>query len=495
MNGMRQGWLVARREIGERSRSRAFLASVALMAVAVAAVLIIPALFKPGGGTKDIGLTGPAPRALAAAISQQAHAAGVTVQVHRYASLAAGEQATRQGHLNLLVVGAQRLEWPGRTDQQLKAVVTGAIQLVTVRERAAAAGISPGAAAALLAPVPVSSAELGHVAGRSPTDELAAIIITGVLLMCISVFGSMVLTGVLEEKSSRIVEVLLARIPARALLAGKIAGIGLLGLAQIAVTALAALIAVAAVGSIDIPAIRGAVLAWAVVWFVLGYALYATVFGALGSLGSRAEDAQAVAGPAQIVLLVAYFASFFMITQPASAAAKAISYFPLTAPLAMPGRIAMGATTWWEPVLAVALTLATVAGLVLLAGRLYTNAILHGGPRLSLKDAWRSTTAAAPSATTPAPRAAETGTHTGTTLRQEPRTATEGRTTTTRRDPASHRLLMTVLTGIGVALGIAVAVLTSDVIIGVAAGAGFIAVANMMVRLWTGHPGPPVAHH
>jgi hypothetical protein len=65
----------------------------------------------------------------------------------------------------------------------------------------------------------------------------------------------------------------------------------------------------------------------------------------------------------------------------------------------------------------------------------------------------------------------------------------------TTTGPASHRLLITVLTGIGVALGIAVAVLTSDVIIGVAAGAVCIAIANTMVRLWTGHPGPPVTHH
>jgi ABC-2 type transport system permease protein len=495
MNGVRQSWLVAKREIGERARSRAFLASLALMAVAVAAALIIPALLKPGGGTKDIGLTGPTPPTLAATIGQQAHAAAITVHVRHYTSLAAGEQATRQGNLDVLVAGAQRLEWPGRADQQLKAMLTGAIQLVTVRERAAAAGISPGAAVALLAPVPVSSVELGHVADRSPTDELAAIIITGLLLMCISVFGSMVLTGVLEEKASRVVEVLLARIPARALLAGKIAGIGMLGLAQIGVTAVAALIAVTAASSVDIPAVRGPVLAWAVIWFVLGYALYATVFGALGSLGSRAEDAQAVAGPAQIVLLVAYLASFFMITQPASAAAKAISYFPLTAPMAMPGRIAMGASTWWEPVLAVALTLATIIGLVHLAGRLYTNAILHSGPRLSLQDAWRNTTAGAPSATPPVPRAAGGGTHTTTTLRQKTRATTEGRARMTRAGPASHRLLITVLTGIGVALGIAVALLTSDVIIGVAAGAVFIAIANMMVRLWTGHPGPPVAHH
>ena len=109
MNGMRQGWLVARREIGERSRSRAFLVSLALMAVAVAAVLIMPALLKPGGSSKDIGLTGPTPPTLAATISQQAHAAGVTARVHHYGSLAAGEQATRQGRLDVLVAGAQRM--------------------------------------------------------------------------------------------------------------------------------------------------------------------------------------------------------------------------------------------------------------------------------------------------------------------------------------------------------------------------------------------------
>ena len=63
-----------------------------------------------------------------------------------------------------------------------------------------------------------------------------------------------------------------------------------------------------------------------------------------------------------------------------------------------------------------------------------------------------------------------------------------------RTDLTSHRLLVTVLTGIGVALGVTAAILTSDVIIGVIAGTGFIAVAVMMVRLWTGQPGPPAAH-
>ena len=487
MNGVRQSWLVAKRELRERGRSPAFLASVVLMIVAVAAMLILPAVLEPGAGVKDVGLTGPAPTALAATIQQQARASGTTVRIHRYASLAAGERAARQGHLGVLVASGRRLEWKGQADQQLKAAVTTAIQLVTVRERATAAGISPGALASLLAPVPVTSTELGPVAGRSPGDETAVVVMTGVLFFCISVFGAMVLNGVLEEKGSRVVEVLLARIPARTLLAGKIAGIGLLGLAQVGATVLTALVAVTAFRSIDVPAVRGTVLAWLLIWFVLGYALYATAYGALGSLGSRAEDAQSVAGPVTAVLIVGYFASFAMIAKPASALARAVSFFPLTAPMAMPGRIAMGATAWWEPVAAAVLTIAATAGLVLLAGRVYTSAILHTGPALSLRDAWRTTITPAPGVAT------EPGTPTRTHRpKNHPRT---GRSTTMTTDPARHRLLVTILTGIGVALGVAVGLLTSDVIIGVIAGAGFIAVATQMVNLWTRRSGPPIAHH
>ena len=101
---------------------------------------------------------------------------------------------------------------------------------------------------------------------------------TMVLFFAISTYGAMVLSGVVEEKSSRTVEVLLARMPARNLLAGKIAGIGLLGLGQIVATAIVALVAASLADSFDVPAVRGSVLAWAVVWFVLGYGLFATVF-------------------------------------------------------------------------------------------------------------------------------------------------------------------------------------------------------------------------
>ena len=142
MTGVWQAWLVARREMRERSRSRAFQASVVFLIVGVAAMLILPALLKPSS-TRDIGITGPAPAALAATIAQQANAAGITARIHPYASLAAGEQAVRQGQVDVLVADARRLEWNGKPDEQLKSMVTGAVQLATIRERAAAAGVNP----------------------------------------------------------------------------------------------------------------------------------------------------------------------------------------------------------------------------------------------------------------------------------------------------------------------------------------------------------------
>ena len=122
---------------------------------------------------------------------------------------------------------------------------------------------------------------------------------------------------------------------------------------------------------------------------MLGYALYAMAYGALGSLASRSEDAQSVAGPVGYLLVGAYWASFLAVSgDPESGWSRLLSLFPVSAPFAMPGRIALGATTWWEPVVAVALTVVAVAGLVIFAGRVYTNAILHTGPTLRLRDAW-----------------------------------------------------------------------------------------------------------
>jgi ABC-2 type transport system permease protein len=466
MSELRQGWLVARRELLERSRSGAFRASVVIMVLAVVAVIVLPAALG-GSATRDVGLTGGVPAELPRALQVQGEAAGLPIRIHRYDTRETGEDAVRSRDVDVLVVDARELEWPRRVDNQLRTDVATVLQRLAVQERAAQTGLSPTELTALLAPVPITDVELGVATGRGPGDELAALAMTGVLLFAIATFGSLVLSGVVEEKANRVVEVLLTRIPARTLLAGKIAGIGLLGLAQIALTGIAALVAVAAVGT-DLPSVRPAVMAWALAWFVLGYGLYATTFGVLGSLASRVEDAQSVAGPVSVVLVLGYFVSFAALGSPDTTWAMLVSLFPPTAPLAMPGRIALGVTAWWEPLLAVALTVATIAVLVRVGGRVYVSALLHGGAPLSLRAAWR-----------------RSGT---------PSVVPERSTAMTRTDLSAHRLLVTFLVVVGVAAGTLVALLTGDVIVGVIVGASFIALSSQLVKLWSGHSGQNVRH-
>ena len=153
------------------------------------------------------------------------------MRVHRYDALAGGEEAVRHGDLDVLVVDAQRLEWGLRRPGRCAPWSSAPSNWSRCTNGAAAAGISPEELRALVGPV-VEDVELGSVAGRSRDDETAAFVMTVVLFLAITTYGNLVLGGVAEEKASRVVEVLLARMPARSLLAGKVTGTGLLGLAR-----------------------------------------------------------------------------------------------------------------------------------------------------------------------------------------------------------------------------------------------------------------------
>ena len=468
MTSLQQIGLVAARELRERSRSRAFLASIVVMIVLVVATIAGPALLDSGPDIKRIGLAGEFPRGLPTTIEAQGDAADIEIDIRQY-GLLQGEAAVRDGDIDVLIVNGSRLEWQRRIDDQVRAVTSSAIQSLAVAERAVAAGIDPTTLDHLMNPVPITDVELGEVAGRTPDDETAALVMMGLLFFALSTYGTMVLSGVVEEKSSRVVEVLLARIPARALLAGKIIGIGSLGLVQFGATALAALIAISFVESFDIPAVRNDVLVWLVVWFVIGYAFYATVFGALGSLASRTEDTQTVAGPITVLMITAFFASFATVGSPDTVWARVISFLPPTAPLAMPARMAMSDPGWWEPILAAAIAVCSIIGLVRVGGRVYTNAILHSGPALKLRDAWRGPTRDS-TVREPAPEGTQAN-------------GKEGGRTMTRDEP--NRVAPTILILVAVAVGIGIAVILDDVIFGLAAGAAFYAASSRLIKTWS----------
>ena len=123
-----------------------------------------------------------------------------------------------------------------------------------------------------------------------------------------------------------------------------------------------------------------------------------STFGTLGSLASRTEDASAASGPVTVILVLGFLVSFATIGSADTTWARLVSWFPVTAPIAMPNRIAMGTATWWDPLLAVVLTLAAIVGLVILGGRVYTRAILHTGATLTVGQAWRRAPVPTPTA-------------------------------------------------------------------------------------------------
>src|SRR6187401_3175649 len=127
MTGIRQAWLVALREMRERSRSPGFRAGLVAMLVAVIAMIALPAMLDTGHSVRDVGLTGSVPSELSTAIRDQGDVTGTTVRVHQYRDLAAGEKAIRDEDVDVLVVDARRLEWRSEPDEQLQAIVTGAI--------------------------------------------------------------------------------------------------------------------------------------------------------------------------------------------------------------------------------------------------------------------------------------------------------------------------------------------------------------------------------
>ena len=470
MNGSRQIWLVALREIRERSRSRAYRASLVVMVLVVVGAIVLPTLLDNRNDVRRVGLSGEFSTELGTTIEAQGDAGDIETDIHEYATIPSGREAVRDGDIHVLVIDGRQLEWQRRIDPELRATTVAAIQSLAIRERAERAGIDPDQLRSLITPVTITDVELGQVAGRDPDDETATFIMTVLLFFALSTYGTMVLSGVVEEKSTRVVEVLLARIPARNLLAGKITGIGLLGFGQFALTALAAGLAILFVDRFDVPAISGTVLGWLVVWFVLGYAFYATVFGAMGSLASRVEDTQTVAGPITALLILVYFVSFATIGSPDTTWAQLVSFFPATAPLAMPVRMAMSDPAWWEPVLAAVLTTGATVGLVRLGGRIYTNAILHSGPTLKLTEALRysernfSRSGGAEEQSDDSPSGGRSGMQT---------------------DQKGQRFALTVAIVIGAVVGITAAVLLEDMILGVAVGAALIAISTRIIKIWS----------
>lgn len=386
--------LVAGREIRDRLRNRAFMIGTGLTLVVLVALIVAPTFFDDGEPPSyDLGVVGEADPLLADAATSAAQAREAEVQLAPVEDEAAAEAAVQDGDVDAVLLDQDRLLVADDPDENLQAIVDQARQQAAMLSGLEEAGVDPAEASELLAgPGPVEVVTPDGSVGEAETGQAIAFVATILLFLIVQLNGSTMLTGAIEEKASRVVEVLLGSIRPWQLLAGKLSGLTLLALGQLALFVGAGLGANAVVDAFEVPPATTTAVAVSVLMLVLGFAFYASLYAVAGSMASSLEDAQASAGPLGFLTATAYAGTLIgVIPNPESIFAQVLTYFPPTAPFAVPARITVGSISTIEIAIAAVLTAVAAVATVRLAGRLYSAAILAGG-----KLTWREVVRAEP---------------------------------------------------------------------------------------------------
>ncbi len=380
--------LIARREIVERLRAKSYYIVLGLLVAAILATGVIGRVAADDQpDALAVGVTGAAPSGLGDALTGVAAAFEREAELIPFNEEATARTALEAGDIDVFVVAdTGEAVFDDTIDDQTLAIVQQAWSASELEQRLIDAGLSPTEARDALTVAPLTATTLegdDEVTGLAVlTGTLTAIL----LLLALQTFGGYVLTGVVEEKSTAVVELLLVRVRADQLLAGKLLGIGVTALLQFAAAVVAGLVALAISGA-DVPNDIWAAVPLTVIWFLLGYAFYSTLYALAGSLVARQEDAQAAAAPIIALMIVAYMVVFVFGYVPDSTASRVLSLIPPIAPFLMPMRMAAGAASVLEVVGAVVLLVAATVGVWKLTGRIYDQVLLRRGSRISWRDA------------------------------------------------------------------------------------------------------------
>jgi ABC-2 type transport system permease protein len=381
--------LVARREVTQRIREKSFAISTMVSIVIIVVVAVLPKALGLGGkDTFTVGVIDTQGAAVAQVAARGADAFDAKIEVKRIAP-ADVSGALSDGDVDA-VLSANGIRSQEKPEDSLVNALQVANRQVRAQEALQHARLSPDQVQSALSPPPLRVTTVETVDPdrdrRGGLAFFAAILLYGQLIG----YGFYVAMGVVEEKSSRVVEVLLSAIRARHLLAGKVIGLGLLGLGQLLTVVVVGLLAATAVGAVEIDADVVTAAALALVWFVIGYAFYACLFACAGALVPRQEELQSVTTPLTLILLISFFVSFAVVDDPDGTLAHVTAFIPFTAPICMPALIALGEASAGEVVAALVITLGCAAALIPLAGRIYSGAVLRTGSTVKLRDAWQA---------------------------------------------------------------------------------------------------------
>ncbi len=382
-------WLVvARRDFWVRLRDKGFVISTALTVTVLTVFVLLSAY--GGGGTKSYRLAVAGERQIPdSALLAQAKTAGAKLLLVRFPDAVAARDAVAAGTQDAALIDGTSLVG----NHSVAAPLASIVEAAAVEDRIASSldpSLTPEQVRAVLDPAPVALTTLAPADPNQATNRTVAMVTLLLLYGQLFGYGIAVASGVIEEKASRVVEILLSAIKPRELLAGKVLGIGALGLLQLLGISIYAVVLASATGALHLPAHALGTVAISLGWFTLGFAFYASLFAVAGALVARMEELQNVIVPINLVILASFFIAITAVDSPDTTVAVVASLLPFSSALAMPVRIAVGSASIAQIAASLVILTASVALLIPLAGRLYANAVLRTGSRVKLREVWRT---------------------------------------------------------------------------------------------------------
>lgn len=417
---MHNVWILLQREYLERVRSRSFVIFTLLMPAIMAGSVLIPARIAEmsSGGEKRIVIVANDPE-LGAAVGHELGNGKTadpdlgssdlpptlyTIEVDSDTSDAERDRLAQEVN-DGKITGFLWLSDDALADHKVvystkeaadfdqSRDLRNAIRTAVTRHWLAQQGMSGPELDSMLTPITLKTVrpEKGNQGASNTAIFLTAFAMVVLLYAVVMIYGMAVMRSVIEEKSTRIMEVLLASVTSKELLAGKILGVGAVGLTQILVWVIFAtlfsvpglLSAKSFLGEVHMSVMAVAAFA---VFFLLGYLLYSAMYAAIGSMVNTDQEAQQVQWPAMAPIVIAVFLMSAVIQHPNSAMAFWLSIVPFFAPILMLVRILIETPPLWQVALCIALMLATIYGLLVLASRIYRVGILMYGKRPTLPE-------------------------------------------------------------------------------------------------------------
>jgi ABC-2 type transport system permease protein len=394
-------WLIAKREYTERIKTKGFLIATILIPLLMGGGLFgVATLASKAKATSHIAVVGSQPQ-VAADLKKELESgkdSQMTVDILPASTAHAvldQQMANKQldGYLVIVPATGQRPTFdftPRSTaDIATSSAIEEALHHVLTREYLAAKGVSESETTALMEPVTLNVISGNGKRGDSKTGFYVAYTLFLLMYMVVLLYGMNVARSIIEEKTSRVFEVLLATITPDELLAGKILGVGAVGLTQVGIWLIAAGLLAAQMGMASGVSLNVAQAVFFAVYFALGYALYSSVAAALGAMTNSEQELQQL----NMFMMIPLFFSLLMlqpiVTNPNSMLSRIVSQIPFCAPLLMNLRVSISMPQPWEIALSIGLILVTIYAVLWVSSRIYRVGILMYGKRPNLPEILR----------------------------------------------------------------------------------------------------------